>query len=797
MADGTVDNLQIQLSADADKATRALNNFANCLKGINTAFTKDISGMRKFSKEVGTMAAAIKSFGSAKINIPDFSQFNVGVKNITEFSNAVKSLSNLSIKMPQINGATKEIDILEEYAKKSANKMSSYFQSAFGIKSGDMSNVKKAVSELTESIAKRGAKGFAENFDNLGDSIIKAVSNIKIADAEMEAFYQTVKKVGKIRVSPEIPKALPDEWKNMDGLLRQKMTTQSGVGTELDSLMHEWKNNFRGLFSNIDLDNVEDQFVGLNELIKQCREGIGSPVDEKLLQVEVWEKALDSAEKYYNSVEEVKKALSETGTTKEIKGDGLENIANTMSKLSKIKTDGLATVSDSFEKLSYALRSMDGIQFNVTPIMQAVELIERLGKKSNASGTENLKAMSENLDKVAKSLSSVEAISNALRELRSIKFEDNNLNKVIRSLQGLLSVNFSAFNPDALEHIVRSISAISNIPDISNSVNRFVSSVSRLSNAGGKTGQSANDIYRLGQETKKAADELATVGHVSDDINMFVQSVGRLASAGGKTSQTAAGLGNLAEETKKFFKAMKDTPIVSENTIRMTQALAQLASAGGKVGSSTSTITNSFEKLSTIGMKTSSAMKKIASGIASAFKKIGDSSKHVKTAQFSLLSLAKTAVAFKVGYGLLEFGKQAFELGSGITEVENVVDTAFGSMADKAYEFADTAKEQFGLSELSAKKYAGTLMAMLNSTGVAQETAAEMSIGLAGLAGDLASFYNIDTDVAFKKLQSAMAGEIEPMRELGVNMTVNFLLRLYAVMYIESLRERKLKRCAA
>ena len=229
----------------------------------------------------------------------------------------------------------------------------------------------------------------------------------------------------------------------------------------------------------------------------------------------------------------------------------------------------------------------------------------------------------------------------------------------------------------------------------------------------------------------------------------------------------------------------------------MTEALAQLASAGGRVTTATNTISGAFGRLSSssgsalsaikkvakgivsefkkiisVGKSTVSAIGKIASGISSAFQKIGTSSKHVDTARFSLGSLLKTAIGFRLGYGLLQFGQQAFELGSAITEVENVVDVAFGGMADKAYEFASTATEQYGLSELAAKQYAGTMMAMLNSTGVAQDAAAEMSITLAGLAGDLASFHNISTDEAFMKLRSAIAGETEPMRQLGVNMTV-------------------------
>ena len=93
-------------------------------------------------------------------------------------------------------------------------------------------------------------------------------------------------------------------------------------------------------------------------------------------------------------------------------------------------------------------------------------------------------------------------------------------------------------------------------------------------------------------------------------------------------------------------------------------------------------------------------------------------------------------------------------------------------MADQAYKFASTATKQFGLSELAAKNYSGTMMAMLNASGVAQESAAKMSTTLAGLAGDLASFYNIDTDTAFYKLRAGISGEIEPLKQLGINLSV-------------------------
>lgn len=417
-----------------------------------------------------------------------------------------------------------------------------------------------------------------------------------------------------------------------------------------------------------------------------------------------------------------------------------------------------------------ASRALDRLSSSLLGMDKAV-------KRLNNSGFSKI---STTLNSFSNSISKLDGIEipdlseavQSLEKLGNIKVSDNGINKTVNALTRLFRADLSGFNPENFQRITNSISALGNMPDVSSSVNRFVSSLSRLANAGEKTGQSANEVLRLGEQTRLAAQKLKSVGGINEDVNLFVQSIGRLASAGAKTSQTASGLNSLAKETLEFFKAMQNAPKVSENTIRMTQALAQLATAGGKVGTSTNTITSAFNKLSSVGSKTMSVMRKVASGITSAFKQIGNSSSGLTKAQFSLGNLLKTAIGFRLGYGLLNFGKQAFELGSAITEVENVVDVAFGDMADKAYEFASTAKEQFGLSELAAKQYSGTMMAMLNSTGVAQDAAAEMSTTLAGLAGDLASFYNISTDEAFMKLRSAIAGETEPMRQLGINMTV-------------------------
>ena len=133
--------------------------------------------------------------------------------------------------------------------------------------------------------------------------------------------------------------------------------------------------------------------------------------------------------------------------------------------------------------------------------------------------------------------------------------------------------------------------------------------------------------------------------------------------------------------------------------------------------------------------------------------------------------MAKLGIVFGV-YQLLRFGKACLDAGSDLAEVQNVVDVTFGDMASNIDDFANKSMKAFGLSTLQAKKFAGTMGAMLKSSGITGGALEEMSKTIVGLTGDMASFYNINQEEAFTKIRAGLAGEIMPLRELGVNMSV-------------------------
>lgn len=134
----------------------------------------------------------------------------------------------------------------------------------------------------------------------------------------------------------------------------------------------------------------------------------------------------------------------------------------------------------------------------------------------------------------------------------------------------------------------------------------------------------------------------------------------------------------------------------------------------------------------------------------------------------------KAGMALGAAFGvkkIVDFGKQCLELGSDLAEVQNVVDVTFPSMTAQVDKFAKNAAQSFGLSETMAKQYTGTFGAMAKAFGFTEQQAYDMGSTLTGLAGDVASFYNLSQDEAYTKIKSVFTGETESLKDLGVVMT--------------------------
>ncbi|WP_270279834.1 hypothetical protein [Enterocloster citroniae] len=384
----------------------------------------------------------------------------------------------------------------------------------------------------------------------------------------------------------------------------------------------------------------------------------------------------------------------------------------------------------------------------------SIDIISNLGNADKA-----LDRLSASLSKISAALGGFDtgkfsAIGNgvgnlavSMKSASGIKAADfNRISNGIDKLNRVDVSNLAAVGR-GLSSLLVGFQGLSGVADGAKNLATAASSIAKM--GGVKVQAAINNMTNIGPAVSALNNAFAGGITPLPNISEFVSSVAKL---GGKaTTNAITNLPQLADSLTHTMNTLSKAPKVGQNVISLTNALANLASQGNKARSASNGLATAMDRVSTSGRRASTGVLSFGASIR------------------SMLGAAGIMLGIRQ---IIQFGKSCIELGSSMTETQNVVDVAFGSMASKANAFAKTTATQFGVSELSAKQYSGVLMSMYRSLGVAQENAANMAMGLTGRAGDIASFYNISTDNAYYKIRSAVSGETEPMKQLGVNMNV-------------------------
>lgn len=120
---------------------------------------------------------------------------------------------------------------------------------------------------------------------------------------------------------------------------------------------------------------------------------------------------------------------------------------------------------------------------------------------------------------------------------------------------------------------------------------------------------------------------------------------------------------------------------------------------------------------------------------------------------------------------LINFGQQAVDVASDLTEVDNVVQKAFGNMRGEMDALADSSIKNLGISRLEAYQTGSTFMAMGKSMLTSSQDAKNMALNLTKLSANMASFFNTSNKYAAIALKSIYTGETETLKQYGVVMT--------------------------
>lgn len=299
-----------------------------------------------------------------------------------------------------------------------------------------------------------------------------------------------------------------------------------------------------------------------------------------------------------------------------------------------------------------------------------------------------------------------------------------------------------------------------NLNSLSTGVNRLAGAMTAMRGIDTRTFSAvARNVSKLGsinsRQINAAAGSMRQISNALKGISGMsasVKGLTELASAIkqlGYQSSTKAieNIPKLAVAMRQLMSELSKAPSVSRNIIDMTNALARLARTGGAAGSAARNITSSFS-----GFSSSASM--------------------VTKKSFSLASaIGKVYATYWTLFRAFRLLRDAIDISSSLTEVENVVRQTFGQYESLINNFAKTSIEKFGMSELSAKQFASRFQAMGTALDIPQGKMANMSIRLTELAGDMASFYDVSQEDIAKSLQSVFSGTTAPMRRYGIDLT--------------------------
>ena len=121
----------------------------------------------------------------------------------------------------------------------------------------------------------------------------------------------------------------------------------------------------------------------------------------------------------------------------------------------------------------------------------------------------------------------------------------------------------------------------------------------------------------------------------------------------------------------------------------------------------------------------------------------------------------------KAGQTIMSFVEKSSEY----NEIVNLFSVSMGQYAEEAYDYAEQVSEVMGIDTAEWMKSQGVFMTLATGFGVAGDRAAKMSEQLTQLGYDISSFQDISVEEAMQKLQSGLAGELEPLRRIGYDLS--------------------------
>lgn len=337
-----------------------------------------------------------------------------------------------------------------------------------------------------------------------------------------------------------------------------------------------------------------------------------------------------------------------------------------------------------------------------------------------------------NIDKLATAISNLRTKGNVTKVV-------NSLDKLSASISALKQASVGLSGLDNITNFLNGIGN-ANFSGSVKSVNSVVNAIKKIPAT--VSGLNGVDFYSMSGSITELTNAMAPLS-ILDASGL--KAIGSAVNAIGK-------IPDLSEKLKAA-----DLDAFSDSCNKISTALTPLASQLDKVGNAFAKLPPQLSKVVTQANRVTAANERQKKSYMSLSSQLN-----------GFMLSAKKLVSLKA---IAEYLGKAVAKFNDFYEATDLFHNAMGNLSGEADTLISKMQGLLGVDPTKAMTYMATIQSLGTSFGLASDKAYILSKNLTQLAYDEGSYWNKDVAETFTAMSSAISGEIEPIRRLGVDLS--------------------------
>lgn len=337
-----------------------------------------------------------------------------------------------------------------------------------------------------------------------------------------------------------------------------------------------------------------------------------------------------------------------------------------------------------------------------------------------------------NIDKLATAISNLRTKGNVTKVV-------NSLDKLASSIATLKQASAGMSGLDKITSFLNGLSNV-NMTASAKSINTVVNAIKKIPAA--VSGLNGVDFYSMSGSITQLTNALAPLS-ILDASNL--KALGSVFNAIGKVP-------DLTDKLKAT-----DLDSFASSCQKISAALTPLASQLDKVGNAFAKLPPQLSKVVTQANRVTAANERQKKSYMSLSAQLN-----------GFMLSAKKLVSLKA---IAEYLGKAVAKFNDFYEATDLFHNAMGNLSGEADTLISKMQGLLGVDPTKAMTYMATIQSLGTSFGLTSDKAYILSKNLTQLAYDEGSYWNKDVAETFTAMSSAISGEIEPIRRLGVDLS--------------------------